>query len=302
MIAGSVAEMSNAILKFRLEQPNLVIELARNRKRRLNWAKDRLVILAIDHPARREVAVSGDPWAMANRADLLRRICTVLKQPGIDGLLATPDIMEEVLLLSYLSVQQGGPDFVNEKILVGSMNRAGLSGTTFELDDFVTAYTADAIQQANLDAGKLLFRLDPDSRDSLSTMCYCVTALNELNHFDLPCFLEPLTSSNTTDDLVRLVGVATGMGTSSRNRWLKLPMVVDFQRLATTTTCPIVLLGGKSPGTTAELLQNVSRCMDAGPNVRGLMIGRGVLYPTDGKDSGEVAAELVAKVHEKNRG
>jgi len=44
------------------------------------------------------------------------------------------------------------------------------------------------------------------------------------------------------------------------------------------------------------LVDNVKRCMDAGENVRGLMIGRGVLYPKDGSEPA-AAAQLAAAVH-----
>lgn len=296
-VGGFQVDIIQQIVQLRLDEPDLVWDLATSRLRSVDWPKNRLVILAIDHPARREVAAGGNEWAMANRAELLRRISVVLTQPGIDGLLATPDILEEIFLLNHLYVQKGKPDFLNGKILVGSMNRAGLSGTTFELDDFVSAYTARGIVQANLDAGKLLFRMDPESRDSSKTLKYCVDAINTLDEHRLPCFLEPLVPGNTVDELVRLVGVATAMGSSSLYRWLKLPMVDHFERIAAATTCPIVLLGGKTPGTPDELKRKIQISLSAGPNVRGIMIGRGVLFPDDGSDPTEVAKQLEDIVH-----
>ncbi|PTM57913.1 hypothetical protein C8J48_0479 [Desmospora activa DSM 45169] len=97
--------------------------------------------------------------------------------------------------------------------------------------------------------------------------------------------------------MVRLIGVATGLGYTTENRWLKLPMTAEFDRLAAATTCPIVLLGGAKPGKTGTLVEDVRRCMDAGSHVRGLMIGRGVLFPEDGEQPEAVAARLVEAVH-----
>lgn len=290
----------NALLQLRLKRPNLVAQLASARRQSVGWTQNRLVIIAIDHPARRELGAGGDEWAMANRMELLLRISRVLKQPGVDGVLATPDIMDELMLLNHIGVERGEADFLDGKVLVGSMNRAGLSGTEFELDDFVSAYTPRGVHEGNLDAGKLLFRMYPDSRDSSKTMRYCVEALNELDEFELPCFLEPLVPNNELDPLVRLIGVATAMGNSSCNRWLKLPMVSPFERVAAATTCPIVLLGGKFAGTPDELRTKVQNSLAAGPNVRGLMIGRGVLYPSDHSNPEEVAKRLAAIVHEAN--
>lgn len=294
----NTTRVARALLQFRLEEPGRIMQLAQARRRPVGWGAKRLVIIALDHPARRVLAAGGDDFAMANRTSLLLRLSEVLRQPGVDGLLATPDIMEELIILNHIGVKEGDGDFLDGKILVGSMNRGGLANTAFELDDFVSAYTPRGVHEANLDAGKLLFRLNPDSRDSSSTMRYCVDALNGLDEYELPCFLEPLVPDNHLDNLVRLIGVATGMGNSSRNRWLKLPMLDHFNRVAEATTCPIVLLGGSFPGTTEELRTKVQNSMAAGPNVRGLMIGRGVLYPSDGADPVEVAKRLAAIVHE----
>lgn len=294
-------QVTESILRLRLAQPELCRTLLEKRQRRVHWEAEKLVLLAIDHPARRVVAAGKNPWAMADRGELLTRVARVLMQPFVNGLLATPDIIEEVLLLNHLVVEAGGPNFIDGKILVGSMNRGGLANTVFELDDVVTGYTPESIAALQLDAGKLLFRLEPDSRDSLRTMQYCVDALNVLEDHNLPCFLEPLTTNGSPDDLVRLVGVASAMGYSSAHRWLKLPMVGDMARVAAATTCPIVLLGGGNPGTTEQLVANVTEALAAGPNVRGLMIGRGVLYPEDDVDPVVVASKLAAAVYEEEQ-
>ena len=51
-------------------------------------------IIAIDHPARGMVGVSGQPFVMADRRDVLERTMTALSDPGVDGVMATPDILE----------------------------------------------------------------------------------------------------------------------------------------------------------------------------------------------------------------
>lgn len=290
-------DVTSIILEQRLRHPGRPRELAAHRRRRRGWQRDKLVILAADHPARREVSAGGDPWAMADRGELLRRIVTVLKQPGIDGLLATPDLFDELFLLNEWLSEQEGSDFLDGKVLIGSMNRGGLAATSFELDDFVTAYTAAEIEQIGLDGGKLLLRLNPEEKDCARTLQYCNDALNALAERGVPQFLEPLSIPRSPDEMVRLVGVATGLGCTTENRWLKLPMTAEFDRVANATTCPIVLLGGGNPGKTGELVNDVRRCMDAGPHVRGLMIGRGVLFPEDGEQPETVAVRLAQAVH-----
>jgi len=59
--------------------------------------------------------------AMADRYDLLRRLVITLQRPGVDGVLGTPDIIEDLLVLGAL----------DGKVVIGSMNRGGLQGAAF---------------------------------------------------------------------------------------------------------------------------------------------------------------------------
>src|SRR5690349_21517370 len=118
------------------------------------------MIVAADHPARGALAVGDRRGAMANRADLLERLCVALSRPGVDGVLATADILEDLLLLGVLE----------NKVVMGSMNRGGLAGASFELDDRFTGHRAEDIARLRFDAGKLLLRIDYDDPGSLTTL------------------------------------------------------------------------------------------------------------------------------------
>ena len=88
----------------------------------------RLMIVAADHPARGALAVGDRPTAMNSRTDLLDRLRAALADPGVDGVLATADILDDLLLLGALE----------DKVVFSSMNRGGLAGAIFELDDRMT--------------------------------------------------------------------------------------------------------------------------------------------------------------------
>ena len=92
---------------------------------------DQIMIIAADHRARGALGVGGRALAMVDRNDLLARLTSALSRPGVDGLLASPDIVEDPLLLGALE----------EKVVLGSMNRGGLQGSVFELDDRFTGLT-----------------------------------------------------------------------------------------------------------------------------------------------------------------
>ena len=113
-------------------------------------------------------------------------------------------------------------------------------------------------------------------------------AITEANELGLPTFLEPLpvTRSDkgvsvvkTRDALARIVGVASALGDSSNNLWLKLPHCDGYETVARATTLPILLLGGESAGDPTPFLRQLASALAAGPNVRGALVGRNVLYP-----------------------
>ena len=120
------------------------------------------MIVACDHPAR------GALGAGASRRDgrphrLLDRLLTALSRPGVDGLLATADIIEDLLLLGALE----------DKLVFASMNRGGLPGTVFEIDDRFTGYDVRGTLDAGFDGGKMLTRIDLADPGTVATLEAC---------------------------------------------------------------------------------------------------------------------------------
>ncbi|MCY0863538.1 MAG: hypothetical protein OWQ57_01175 [Sulfobacillus sp.] len=287
------------LVRWRWEDPDLAYTVARRRLRRSRMAQDgKLVILAMDHPGRGVTEAGGHPWAMADRLEVLDRLMAALAVPEVDGVLATPDVMEELLVYNALRVAAGEADVLDHRVLVGSINRAGLAQSVFERNDFMSSYTPSALVDFQLDAGKILVHLDLQHSETFSTLKMATDALNQLITYRLPVFLEVLpVPGNDSNQLVKAVGVATALGMSSWGRWLKLPMVEQFERVARATTCPIVLLGGGRSGGLDALTDNIRRCLSAGTNVRGVMIGRGLLFPDDGTDSVRAVQAIAHMVH-----
>lgn len=213
----------------RIADPEFVLEGAARRRRRDRLAPDgRLNILAADHPARRVTKVAEDALAMADRRDYLARIVRVLSSDNVDGLMATMDILEDLLALDGLLREAGGPPLLDGKLLIGSLNRGGLAGTSWELDDPVTGPSPATCQAWRLDGAKLLLRIADDEPGSLKTMLACAQAITEAAALHLPLFLEPLPVKKTDkgfeviktkEALARITGVASALGQSSRYLW-----------------------------------------------------------------------------------
>lgn len=278
---------------LRATRPQAIAEAAARRIRRplLADPADRLMLVAADHPARGALGVRGDGGAMADRYELLRRLRTALRRPGVDGVLGTADVLEDLLLLGEL----------DDKIAIGSMNRGGLQGTVFELDDRFTGYDAAAVARMRFDGGKMLVRIDPDDPASVRTLEACARAVDELAAHGLLAMVEPFLSTRgssgsvvndlSTAAVARSVAIAAGLGGTSAYTWLKLPVVEEMEAVMAATTMPALLLGGDPSGSPEETYASWGRAL-AVPGVRGLMVGRALLYPPDG----DVAAAVDSAV------
>ena len=230
---------------------------------------------------------------MASRTDLLLRLRTALDRPGVDGVLATPDILEDLLLMGALE----------GRLAIGSMNRGGLQGASFELDDRFTAYRASDLVSRGLDGGKMLTRIDLQDPGTVATLMASAQAVTELAAHHLMAMIEPfwsvrrdgrVTNLLDPDSVIRSIHVASGLGATSAFTWLKLPVVDDLARVMDATTLPTLLLGGDPTGTPERTYALWAKALML-PSVRGLVVGRALLFPPDGEVAAavDVAAELV---------
>ena len=295
-----------AITDLRVCDPTAALWAGTERRRRAQLAPSgRLVLIAADHPARRVTAVGDAPLAMADRRDLLARIQAILREGLADGVMASMDVLEDLLLLHHMEMEAGGEGLLNDKVLVGSMNRGGLAATNWEMDDPVTGPSAEALARQGMDGGKLLLRLCPSDVGTLRTMEACAQAITELNFRRLACFLEPLAVRRSdgcfkvlrdATEMARAVGVAQALGDSSHGMWLKLPWCENFGVVARSTTLPILLLGGPGGQGVPPFAEQLRRALDGGANVRGVMVGRSLLYPDDADPVG-AARTIYSQVH-----
>jgi DhnA family fructose-bisphosphate aldolase class Ia len=296
------------ITEMRVSRPGYILETAGKRKRRETFVPDgKMNIVAADHPARGSVAVGDDPFAMADRHDLLARLVYTLQSEWVDGVLASMDILEELLILQGLMNEQG-EGFLDEKLLITSLNRGGLPGSAWELDDPITGTDAETCVEYGIDAAKMLLRVDFTSKESLKTIRYCADGVRDMNRENLPVIIEPLAVAKhkngygvikEADPLIKLIGVSSALGDSSRNMWLKIPFTSNFERVAASTTLPIVILGGDRTGDLADHLSGIRDALSSGHQVRGVMYGRNVLYP-EKADPQQVASSIGKLVHGKD--
>jgi Cgl0159-like len=278
------------ILQTRVERPGRIAELFASRRHPdgLVGETGRLMLVAADHTARGALRAGADALAMADRGRLLDRLAVALSRPGVDGVLGTPDVLEDLLLMGVLE----------GKVAIGSMNRGGLTGTVFEVDDRFTAYDADAVVRAGLQGGKMLLRIDPDDHATAPTLEACALAVGALAEHGLMAMVEPflahrvdgrLRNDLSTEAVVRSATVASGLGWTSAYTWLKLPVIEDMEPVIAATSLPVLLLGGEVAEDQDAQFALWGKVL-GNPQVRGMVVGRSLLYPPDGDVVGAVDA------------
>ncbi len=288
-------ELYRGLIETRIFAPRALPEALLSRRRRTVAGVDgRLLILAADHTARGMLSASGDPLAIADRYELLDRLIRSLAIPGVDGVLASADILEELAWLGAL----------DDRLAIGTMNRGGIIGASWELDDRMTAYDADHVASCGLDGGKTLLRIDHSDAGVARTIESVAAVTTALADRGLMAMLEPLpylkdatgrAVLDTSDDaLIKVVSIASGLGSSSAYTWLKVPGSDRMGEVAGATTMPVLMLGG-DPGAEADRTYARWAAAMREPNVRGLVAGRALLYPhgSEPEDAVRRAASIV---------
>lgn len=278
--------LSNAewhhLLQIRATDPDAVVRAYDERRRPDSLLSERgtLFLVAADHPARGALSTGGDAMAMADRRSLLARLVAALSHPDVDGVLGSPDVVEELLLLGALE----------GKVVIGSMNRGGLDGASWTMDDRFTGYDAASIHAFGLQGGKMLLRIDDQDPRTAGTLEACAHAVSELAERGLMAMVEPLPYHRAVDGslvlrknaqaLARAVCIASALGSSSARTWLKLPSCDEPDVVFGATTLPSVVLGGVPSHDPEADLASWRQAL-AQPTVRGLVVGRSLLYPPD---------------------
>jgi len=135
----------------------------------------------------------------------------------------------------------------------------------------------------------MLTRIDLADPGTVATLERQAQLISELNRAELIAMVEPFMSSRVNgkvvndlspDAVIKSIHIAQGMGASSAYTWMKLPVVHEMERVMDATTLPTLLLGGDPDGAPDETYAAWAAALRL-PSVRGLVVGRTMLYPAD---------------------
>ena len=277
---GGPRPLTDAVTEIRATDPGRIGRVLAQRPRAGLAGAGRLMVIACDHPARGALGAGERPLAMADREDLLQRCVAALSRPGVNGFLGTAEIIEDLALLGAL----------DGKLVWGSMNRIGLQGASFEMDDRFGAYDVEGIEASHLDGGKMLTRINYADPGSASTLKSSAEAIDSLSERGLNAMIEPFISrwedGRIVNDLseeavIRSICIAQALGRSSAHTWLKLPCVSEpasMRRVMASTSLPSLILGGEVSADPEATRASWAAALEL-PGVRGLVVGRSRLYP-----------------------
>jgi hypothetical protein len=153
----------------------------------------------------------------------------------------------------------------------------------------------------------MLTRIALDDPATARTLEACAMAVSQLAGRGLLAIIEPFLSSwqqgrvrneLTAEGCIRSIAVCSALGVTSAYTWLKVPVVQDMERVMAATTLPTLLLGG-DPAIAPEETYATWQTALGLPGVRGLVVGRALLYPPD--DDVEHAVDTAAALVRPDR-
>jgi len=240
------------------------------------------IILAADHRARGVATIE-------RYADYLAAVSAALVH--CDGILATAQPLGDLAAAGAVGPAQR---------TYLSLNRTGLAGSAFELDDRLVA----SVERAARDGWtgiKLMTRIAFDDPDGAAGLELLGRVLEEARLVGLEALVEPVrwrngSMSRVTDDVVLAAVIAHDLGAPL----LKVPVpdaepgparADAVRRVVDSVGVPVLFLGGPHRGVIGDALSLVSDVMDGGGG--GLAVGRLVIEDPDPAGTAERLAALV---------
>lgn len=279
-------ELFQALNEIKAFHPQVIEEEAALRKKP-GFPHDKLVFAAADHNARMINEYKGNPIGLSNRREYLSRLVRMLQSDAIDGIEATPDIIEDLLIINKLRREAGEKAFLDGKMLVGTVNRGGLKNTVWEMDDLPACFTVERIAKLRMDGVKFMIRVNPLDARSRHTVRYCADAVNEAEKYGLPVFIEALyvetaetgfAMKTDSESLCKVVGVVGALGCTSANKWIEVPLNQEYHVPTSATTCPVLVVPDEVESEPLAVVKEYTKEIGLNYNIRGILLGRNVMY------------------------
>ena len=241
------------------------------------------LVLAADHRARGVITIE-------RYADYIDALAAAL--PHCDGILATAQPLGDLARLGHLGTGQR---------TYLSVNRTGLAGTVFELDDRLVASVTRAATEG-WSGVKLMTRIDTTDPGGAAALELLGQVLEDARSAQLEAMIEPLWwrdggMSRVTTDIVAAAVIAHDLGAPL----LKVPVpdepagpdrIRAVDRVVASVGVPVLFLGGPHRGPAGDGVMEEARDVMSGGGA-GLAIGRAILQEVSPAAAARELAEVV---------
>ncbi len=255
-------------MKLNEPQANLGIL---NRMSRIFRSDGRTLVIAADHRQR------GIQEGLKDFHSLTSGLAAALGEA--DAVVTTKEPMAHLISTH--------PDLTRKMGLLLSLNRTGLRGSAFEMDDRLVTSPQTALRWG-LDGVKFLLRIDPTSRETASQLETCGRISDICERLGLPLILEPLYCSKgdgelhveTSPEKIRYAAI---IANDFSVQALKMPYPKgpsrsarrkSFRKIVASVNSRVLILGGKK-APLGELLTRAEDSISEGGS--GVVVGRNIL-------------------------
>lgn len=234
------------------------------------FAKDgKAMILAIDH---RQRGIQDGIENFRSLVSLIERL-----SPYIDTIMTTKEPLAQLIVNGSLK----------DKGLVLSLNRTGLAGTSFEMDDRLVC-TVETALRWGLDGVKLLIKFNKNNQFTNDQLTLLANVVEECEKWSMPLMVEPLYMNledgklvmDRSYEAIKWVSIITN---DFRVPILKVPYVKSnsreegieqFKKIVDSVNAKVLLLGGPKRNNPLDVLRDFEDGVKAGAS--GFVVGRNV--------------------------
>lgn len=282
-LTDDVFEKLNEIKTFHPE----IIESEAMLREKPGYPHEKVVFAAADHNARMINEYKGNPIGLSNRREYLTRLVRMLHCDDVDGVEATPNIIEDLMIINKIKRDAGEKAFLDGKMLICTVNRGGLKGTNWEMDDQPCCATVDRIARLCLDGVKLMIRINPYDDYARHQLKYLADAINEAEKYGLPVFIETLYVETTENGFsmkvdntsqCKAVGVVDALGCTGANKWLEIPLNDTYEVPCSATTAPVLVVPDEVMSEPLDIVKEYTAQIGLNYNIRGTLLCRNIMY------------------------
>ena len=148
----------------------------------------------------------------------------------------------------------------------------------------------------------MMFRLKSDDIQSGKTLKYCAEIINQASYNNIPVFIEGLYLKEdkdsyeidfNTESLVKIIGVASALGTSAVQKWLEVPFTSELSKVGFASTGPMIMIQDEKSNEPSEIVKEYCQGFAQAQNVYGTLLGRNILFA---EQDPLILAEAIASV------